>query len=157
MLFELVTVGTWNHSFIGRHSQDNRDNTQTFLNVDFCELVLNPYKYDKKQIRVKAVLLQSHAVSVDGGEPYFYFPNCLGDNKAIHIEDHKNHHKTDPEVVKSLQKLQEKRDKYGNSRVWVTATGLFEKAGKSGFGHLSWANFRLLVMQFEKVEKFSGK
>lgn len=126
-LFELVTVGTWSNSFIGRHNQDNRDDTQTFLDVDFCELVRNPDKYDKKQVRVKAVLLENHEFRVDGGDPHFYSPNCLGEERAILAEEHKDRQKDDLEVVNSLQLLRKQRDKYGSSRVWVLLQAFLRK------------------------------
>jgi hypothetical protein len=160
VLLECMICGNWAVNITQINLQQDKVATVEpgdIPQVDLCELVRNPEKYDKKIVRVKAVLVGSHAVVVDGGEDYLYSPSCSERESAIFVTAHKTRQKDDPDVSKSIQEFQKKRDKHGISRVWITFTGLFERATGSGFGHLSWAQFQIATFKIEKAEKFKGK
>jgi hypothetical protein len=163
----LLTIILISGTIVNAPNQDKPTNNQaaqasqlslaTIEVVNYCELLHYSDKYDGTIVRFRAILIENHAVSVDGGDSHFSSPECAGEGRAALATDHAKFQSAEPAVVKKKERLNRKRDKHGTSRIAVTAIGRFLKAKDSGFGHLNWAPFKIEIIKIESVEKANLK
>jgi hypothetical protein len=101
--------------------------------TDFCSLVHSPSTYVGKTIHFRAFMTWSTVTRVDGGDPFFFSPNCnSGDNFAL--ADF-----TKSADSKQIQTFFEKLKPETNFVFEVDATGKFDSAFRPTFGQLDWA------------------
>lgn len=124
--------------------------------VPFCELLANSEKYDQKIISTEAILIIYTQPQVDGGESFFYDQSCDKQDLYALASDTGTSPSSDPSIVTLLDKIVEKAQKNKKvARAKVTFTGQFlvAKAPQEGFGHLSWAKFKIARFQLSEVKE----
>jgi hypothetical protein len=119
--------------------------------VSLCELALHPSRFDKKIVRVRAILVTNHAPRVDGGDPFLFDPSCYSYDTMLNTTWQRAA-LSDAHILKVFKDTDRKRDKYENDRVEVTAIGQYDAPNGIGYGHLGWARSQLTILQYEKAE-----
>ncbi|MDX2033500.1 MAG: hypothetical protein SF339_22680 [Blastocatellia bacterium] len=126
--------------------------------LSFCELLKNSDRYDKKLITTEAILVVYTQPQVDGGESFFYDPACNRQNAFVLADGNNIPSRNDPAVISKLNRMIEKARKDKKiARVRVTITGHFFVAlpPQDGFGHLSWAKFKIIRSQLSEIRTVS--
>lgn len=119
-------------------------------NSSICTIAIEPKKYDKRIVRLRAILIKNHTPRVDGGDPFFYDANCINEENFGYAE-FGDMDATPPKLL-GKKSEREKRDKRGYSRNEVLVVCRVEaSANRKGYGHLDWAPFQLTILKLEEI------
>jgi hypothetical protein len=119
--------------------------------VSFCTIANNTSAYNGKIVRVKAILVQNHKVRVDGGDPYYYDPTCLGGQNYAYADFRQsNDPLAPPPKLFDSKRARAKKDKYGSTRNSVLLVARVTYVQGKGYGHLDWARFQFTELRTEE-------
>lgn len=121
--------------------------------VSFCKLVRHPMDFDQKIIRVRAVLVENHIPTVDGGEAYLYDPKCYGQDYSMLVEEGLS--PAMYELDRESRRLRDQIDEQGYSRVRVVAVGIFDAPEGARYGHLDRFRLRFVIRKIERAPPVS--
>jgi hypothetical protein len=127
--------------------------------VKFCDLVKNPSKYDQKVIATDAIEVSYTVPALDGTDSFLYHPECNAFKSFVllvsgtPIDPNSGPLKLKREIVSGASKKKQR------ARIRELIVGRFRVAKwpETGFGHLSWARFKLEVTGLERVEDVPNK
>lgn len=117
----------------------------------FCDLVSSPSDYDKKTVRVKAILIENHVPRVDGNESFLYDPTCYSEDTATLAETDPAYN-VSPQTEQALRRIRSQQDERGYSRAEAVIIGRFDAPNGRGYGHLDRFRSRFIIMQVEQVK-----
>lgn len=127
----------------------------TIPTVQFCSLG-KPSLYDNQLIRINAILVANQTPRVDGADSFLYSLRCRNSNLTVVVEWSDSLDENAP-GNKAMQKIRDKPDKRGNTRVAVTLVGEFEASGKRKYGHLDWADSQFVIHSIERVSPIRAR
>jgi hypothetical protein len=129
---------------------------QEIKTVSLCELAHNPILYDKKIVRIQAILVENHAPRVDGGDPLLLDLSCYSDDTVVLAEIDPSY-QPDAEIQKAFEYSERKKDEYGNSRADVIVVGQYDGPNGIGYGHLNWARSQFVITRYEEVKPINSR
>jgi hypothetical protein len=129
-------------SFFGFISLNSTVYAEDFTTVEYCELISNPNKYDKKKIRVEA----NYRYGYEWSE--LLCPDCFNPEKRTWIDFEQL---DDSCSSKKLLKKFKKESPKGRT-LSVIFAGTFETSSKRGYGSTNDYHFKLDVVCIEKAQ-----
>lgn len=118
--------------------------------VSFCNLARHPIDFDQKIVRVRAILVENHISTVDGGEAYLYDPRCYGKDYSMLFEESAS--PANYELDLGFRRLRGQIDEHGSSRVSIVALGVFDAPKGVRYGHLDRFRFRFVIRKIERAQ-----
>lgn len=119
--------------------------------VSFCNLARHPIDFDRKVIRVRAILVENHIPAVDGGEAYLCDPKCYGKDYSMLVEEGLS--PANYELDRRLRRLRGQIDERGYSRIRVVAVGIFDAPKGVRYGHLDRFRLRFVIRNIERAQQ----
>jgi hypothetical protein len=115
--------------------------------VNFCDLLSNPERYDKKIIRTTAIYETYYHGT------FLYKLSCKSADANINAEfTNSSQFKTSSIVERQLEKVMSHSERTGAARANVTVVGRFNNWNGFGYGHLDSSRFQFDVMSFESAK-----
>lgn len=150
ILFLTMLLGLGN-LLTGNNQEVSPEDIKNAETVSFCAIANNPSAYNGKIVRVRAVLIVNHKVRVDGGDPYYYDPACLGVHNYAYADFRQSDNPlAPPPKLFGSKRARAKKDKYGNTRNSVLLVARVAFVQNRGYGHLSWSRFQLSDIRTEE-------
>jgi hypothetical protein len=113
--------------------------------LDYCSIVRSPSSYAGKDVHFRAYLTYSTVSRVDGGDSFFFSPQCNSGDYFTTVEF------SNPVSTSFFEKLDLGKEFVLEAEV----VGKFDSSFPALFGHLSWALHELTIINLISVKDVS--
>ena len=147
-LATLISMSACSHQGDGKQLEfppSYSDAIHKAMTVSFCELVRDPERYDKKVIRVKAVLFRGME------NTYLTDPACAGKDLYLWVEFDESYLYQDEETKRRLDKILCSTQPCPTGTAEVIAIGRFSGPTGGPYGHLDDYRFKFSIFHIEQV------
>lgn len=127
-------------------------NAETYIKANYCSLFNSSKNLEGKLVRTRAFMTYSTVSRVDGGDSFFYLPECNGGDYFSTIGD-------SPEIknIQKLNKVIENSEDEKHHILEIEFIGKIETSIIPSFGHLAWSLSEIQLAEIIFVKNVSNK